>query len=357
MKILFIVDTLASGGAGRVVAELANEMEKAGDVISVCTFESYDETYELYEEIEHIDGASICPGKKMSFLQKILFLRSLIHEQMYGCVISFLTKNNVAAVIAAMYTGTYVIVSERNNPANEKISFRDALLRKLLYPKYADGYVFQTEDIKNWFPKSVQDYSIVIGNPIDPDIPEPFTGEKKKRIVMSGRLEAQKNYAMAIDAFASISPSFPDYSMDIYGDGKLKSEIQKKIDACGMSKKIFLRGHTDRHCSVIADASLYVMSSDYEGMSNALMEAMAMGLPVISTDHGGGGARALIEDGVNGLLVPVNNSAKLATAMSQVLSNENLRTKLSENALQIREKFNAELIARKWKKYIERVMK
>lgn len=355
MKILFVVDTLASGGAGRVVSELANELDGSGDVVSICTFESPAESYELKDGIEHID-ARMFIGDSSSFVRRAMFLRGLVKDQMVTCMLSFLPKCNVASTAAAVYTDTYVIVCERGCPDAGGASFCDSALRRLLYPKYADGYVFQTEETRDCFPESVRRYAAVIGNPLDPSLPPPFEGARSPRIVMSGRLEKQRNYPMALEAFSRIAGNFPDCTLEIYGEGRLRKDLAARIESLGLSGRVALRGHVQDLHERTRDASLYLRTSDSEGMSSGLMEAMAMGLPVVSTDHRGGGARALIEDGVNGLLVPVGDVGRLAQCLESVLGDEALRSRLSANACRIREKYNARSIAASWKQYMRKVM-
>lgn len=350
-ELLFVVDTLASGGAGRVVSEVAGELFRQGHHVAVCTFRNRNVVYQLPDGVEHIDG-TFGVDKKPGFLQQIRTLHSIIIKRKITCVISFLTPFNVISILAATFTGARVVISERNNPANDKNNVRDALLRRLIY-RFANGYVFQTSDIRDWFCSSIRSRSAIIGNPINPLLPEPFNGERIHKIVMSGRLEPQKNYPMAINAFTAVAQDFPDYTLEIYGEGSLRDALQKLIDDNGMTSRILLKGHSSHLFDEIYNASAYLMTSDFEGMSNALMEALGLGLPVISTDHAGGGARTLIRNGVNGMLIPVNDTVILEEKLRQVMKDATLRSTLSNNALQIRSDYAIEHIAKLWMNIID----
>jgi glycosyltransferase involved in cell wall biosynthesis len=183
---------------------------------------------------------------------------------------------------------------------------------KYLYKK-ADGFVFQTEDAAKYFEGIIKCDSKIIPNPINPKfIKEPYKGEREKNIVTVGRLESQKNQKMLIEAFGKIESKYPEYSLLIYGDGSKKEELQDLIKEKGLENKVILKGKIDDVENVIDKAKMFVLSSDYEGMPNALMEAMALGLPCISTDCPCGGPRYLMENGKSGLLVPVGNSDAMA---------------------------------------------
>ena len=354
-QILFIVDTFAQGGAGRVVSEISSEMFRKGKHVTVCTFGNNSVVYPLALGMEHIDGSQIGKRQKPSFGEKINFLKGIIKTKKIELLISFLTPLNIVSILAGRLAGIKVIISERNNPMNDKCCVRDRILRKLIY-RYADGFVFQTKAIQEWFTPSIQKRSCIIENPINPLLPSPYLGTPSKKIVMSGRLNAQKNYPMAIEAFAQISEEFPDYRLEIFGAGHLEKELLQLINEKGLTDRILLRGHSNHLFDEIKDASLYLMTSNYEGMSNSLMEAMGMGLPVITTDHAGGGARSLVTDDVDGILVPVGDVDILAAKMREVLGNDEKRTILAKNASLIRNRFSIELITKRWQDYLEEVI-
>ncbi len=205
-------------------------------------------------------------------------------------------------------------------------------LRKLAHS--ADGWVFQTEEQREWYGKSIgQATTALIPNAVNEkgDV-TPAHIIRTKTIVSAGRLSRAKNHALLIKAFATISDRYPDYRLVIYGDGPLRQQLEALVEDLGMADKVSLPGYTTFVREKMEQASLFVLTSDWEGMPNALIEAMALGVPCISTDCKGGGARFLINDGINGLLTPVGDMEALAASMEKVLCNAVLSQQLSIEA-------------------------
>ena len=212
-----------------------------------------------------------------------------------------------------------VVYSERGDPYDDEYSGILGKLRDYTIPRM-DGLVFQSEGARDFFPDKVKDKSIVIHNSVNvPQDKYPIPIVREKRIVNVGRLHPQKNQKLLIDAFGKIASSFPEYTLDIYGDGPLKEELQKQINSLGLTERIHLNVSRKDVWQCIYTASLFVLTSDYEGMPNALMEAMALGLPCIATDCRPGGARTLIEDEVNGYVMPQGKVDVLAERMKYML--------------------------------------
>lgn len=348
MRILFVVDSLFSGGAGRVVSELASRLA-AENSVKICVFSCNSKNYNVNENIEIIDGSQCSSCLGVTFLGRVCFLRSTINKTNPSVIISFLTELNLVSLISASFLRVKVIVSERNAPQYAQFSMK--LLRNLLYP-YAGKVVFQTRAMMDYFNIFIRRRSCVIPNPINPELPTVYNGIRDNRIVMVGRLTFQKNYFMAIDAFINIAEQIPSFILEIYGDGELYNDLEKYISRKGFSQKILLKGHVSDIYNKIKTSSLFIMTSTYEGMPNALMEAMALGIPSISTDHAGGGARSLIINGVNGLLVPVNDRNSLEVAIMQVLKEPDFSKKIAANCQKIRQDYDIDSIIERWIKVI-----
>ena len=189
-------------------------------------------------------------------------------------------------------------------------------------------------------------------------MPEPFFGERKKYIVNFCRINPQKNIPLLLSAFDKFSESFPEYELHIYGDASSESDIEYYNKSVEIKNSLscadnihFFSARKDIH-NVIRDYAMFVSSSDFEGMSNSMLEAMAIGLPCVCTDCPAGGARAVINDGENGLLVPVNDAKALGDAMIKVVSEQGLAEKLSLNARLIRNSQSLEKIVDKWMEII-----
>ena len=294
-----------------------------------------------------LDGRiEICIAGKTSggnpFIQiSRLFQMRRFYRKNKGCYIfSFCVRGSIFSVIAAAGIPHRFLVSERNDPT--RISgqrTRDWSYRR------AEKLVFQTEDMKKCFSEDIRKKSAVIPNPVSEDIPEPFTGERKKRVVSAARLQPQKNHKLLLNAFAGFQKLFPDYELHIFGIGELEEELKQQAKKLHIENKVIFRGFSPNIQQEIWDSAMFVLSSDYEGISNSMIEAMAMGLPVISTDCPVGGSRMYIEDGINGLLTPVGDEKALTEAMIKVASNPALSGRLSANGARIKESYGLSKIA------------
>lgn len=228
-------------------------------------------------------------------------------------------------------------------------------MAKHLFQK-ADGGVFQTKDAQKWFPLPIQKISEVIYNPIN----DAFFGEKyhpiANNVVTCGRLEEQKNQEMLVVAFSEVIKKYPDAHLNIYGEGGLRERLHQQIVELHLENNVFLMGKTSDVPAVLGTAQIFVLPSRYEGMPNALMEAMAVGVPCISTDCPCGGPQALLESGKNGILVPVGDTNALANAIMELLADEGQRKRYSRNAKKAAENYTQEKICNKWLSYIGAVV-
>lgn len=353
-KLMFAIPKLAGGGAERVTAVLASQ---------ICCMDDYEVHMVTYER----DPANDYPleegvirhsmDREAGFAEKIRYLRGVIQDVRPGCVIS-LGGAGIAALLAVSVTGLGVplILSERNDPRNDPRSPHLRILRQLAYRR-CDGVVFQTHEAMEFFSKSIRRKSQVICNPLTGNLPERFEGIREKRIVTCCRLNTQKNLDLMIDAFSDIAQRFDTYTLHIYGEGEERSRLEEKIRAMGLENRVFLPGYSNQIYHEIRKAALYVSSSDYEGISNSMLEAIALGIPTVCTDCPAGGARETIRHGVNGLLVPVRDREKLADAMAEVLENEQFARMLSMEGEKLRSAISREAIARQWLNFVQQVEK
>lgn len=201
--------------------------------------------------------------------------------------------------------------------------------------------------------QALEKKSKVIANPITSSIPDPYDGEREKRIVAVNRLSQQKNIFMLLRAMKRVLDVFPEYILEIYGKGEQQAELEKFSKELKISDNVKFMGQKANVQTYIVNASVFVSSSDYEGMSNSMLEAMAIGLPVVCTDCPIGGARTVIKNNINGILTPVGDDKKFADAIIDLLSNPKKADKLGKNASLLREKLSAEIIAKKWEKLLK----
>ena len=354
-KIAFVISSLGSGGAERVVSILSNEFTKRGLEVSVVMVNNSNVYYEISEKIELVKlncaQYDSLPLRKR-FPKRIRLIKDTLIKINPDVVVSFLSEINIDVCLALRGSKIPVIVSERNDPATDPASRIKKILRKISYRK-ASGFVFQTEDAKKYFSKAIQRRSMVIFNPLSGNLPAPYDGEREKRIVAVGRLNRQKNYALLFKSFSNISSIHPEYTLDIYGEGVLLEELKSIANEMGLKEKIVFHGFcSDVHLKIFK-AGMFVMSSDFEGMPNALIEAMAIGLPCISTDCPCGGPKTVIDNGKNGLLVPVNDSEALVCAMEKLISNTYYANEIGRAASGIRKELSVDMICDQWLKFIK----
>ena len=257
---------------------------------------------------------------------------------------------NIIVGMAAKKINAKIIMAERSYPDRYSKTFTN--LRNRCYNK-ADYCVFQTKEQMAFFPQTIQRKSVVIYNPIKDELPEVYHDVRKKVIVTYCRLQKQKNIPLLIKAFSKVANKYNEYRLEIYGYGELQDELQSLIDDLNLTGKVSLLPFDPDIHNKIVGYSMFVMTSDYEGMPNSLIEAMAIGLPVISTDCDGGGAKAVIENGVNGILVPKGDVNAVAAAMEELIEHPEKAEFLSKNAVKIREQLAVEKIAAEWLKLAE----
>lgn len=289
----------------------------------------------------------------VQYRREISWLKNELAASPETAVIAFLQPAVPIALLAARGLTNKVIFSERGNPRRlMKKRYGRKFIEKY-YPR-ADAAVFQTQDAKSVYPESVAKKGVVIPNPLKSGLPEPYDGERTKRIVSFCRISPEKNLAMLVRAFARLLEQRPGHTLAIYGDAanaegeRCKAELISLIDSLGISGSVSLLPSTpDVHSLIVRDA-MYVNSSDSEGLSNAMLEAMAIGLPCICTDCPVGGARATVISGENGILIPTGDEDALFKAMLTLADDAGLCKKLSRRAAEIRKSLSLDAIAARW---------
>ena len=357
MRIFFYINGLYGGGAERVMSNLATQFANQGHEVGLVTTIHVENEYCVDQKVEHylLEKEAPCKNQIVRNIQRVLRLRNILKEHAPDVLVSFLREPNLRAIIAAAGLKTRVVVSVRNDPGREYPTFFSRMAAKQLF-RYADGVIFQTEDAQQWFPKAVQKHSAIIANQVNPRFSNRQLAPIRKNVVTVGRLSEQKNHMLLLHAFAQIQNQVKD-DLIIYGEGKLREKLQKEAEVLGLQNRVSFPGSTNDVEEKLAEAKAFVLSSDYEGMPNALMEAMAMGIPCISTDCPCGGPKMLIADGKSGILVPVGDANKLADALQRVLNDKEFAEQLGSEAKRKAEEFRPEYIFEQWKNYIYHVSK
>lgn len=348
MRILFLNSSLTSGGSERVMTLLANKFADKGiDTTMSLVRELGPDTYKVNDKVDLIRYKYGTKNKAIIAIKRFKKIRKQIKKGCFDAVIVFMNDLNLITLIAAGNLGTPIYISERADPSKRNVGKLYKLLEKHYYPKCA-GIVFQTSDVAAQFPDELRKKSTVIPNPVSENLPEPYTEKRKKKIVSAGRLTDQKNFPMLINTFARFHREYPEYELFIYGKGPKEAELKELVKSKGIESSVHFPGFVDNIINEIMDAEIYVSTSNFEGISNSMIEAMAMGLAVICTDCPVGGARMMIENGVNGILIPVEDEELLHNELAEV-ANDNYRAdKLGNNAIRIREQFSADRVSDIW---------
>lgn len=349
-KVVFIIPCIGSGGAERVVVNLCNELSEHGKDIGVITILSNEEQYHLSSSVKHYYLGETSHIKLIRVFQRFIRLRNLIKKIKPDTVIAF---DRTYGITSCLGLKCRLIGSERNDPySNMKRNSIQKKFRDWLYKK-ADVIVFQTEYAKEYFDNQIQEKSVIIPNPVNTNcLPAPYSGIRNNRVVTACRLTEQKNLPMMIDAFASFVKVYPEYELVIYGEGHLLDSLKAYVEKKGVGGKVSFPGYVNDWHERINSAAMYVSSSDYEGISNSMLEAMAIGLPVICTDCPAGGAAMVIQNGINGYLVPVKQADAMTKAMCKVVEEKAHTLAISHKAVEVREKYSVQEIANMWEKIL-----
>ncbi len=344
-KLAIYCDSLSRGGAERVTICLAKYMIDAGISCDIITTRYGKEEYEL-----PIGVTRYCADSR-----SIKVLRKLFKKSGADTLLIMGVPICVFGIPASRRLNMKVVVSERNAPSMFAGRKSTKVLSRFLM-KFADGFVFQTNDAKNFYAKVLNNRGTVIPNPIILDgFPEVYRGKRNSCIVTAGRLVGQKNHELLIKAFSKIANKYPDVNLIIYGEGNLRESLVALVKELDLWGRVNLPGNKENLPDLIKSSMLFVLPSHFEGMPNALIEAMALGLPCIATDCPCGGPRELIQNGKNGILVPVDDESALVDAMDNLISNELLRNKLGDKASEVRKSLNVSTIGATWKNFLTNI--
>ncbi len=349
MNIVFVCDTLGSGGAERVISTLSNEFIHRGHSVSIVMLskEATEPFYKLESQIPLI-YLTRDSNLKLGFLKKAKLLRKFLVEKKPDVVISFLSYVCIYTWWALRNTKIPYIVSERNDP-NHRGRLKQHLLNKSF--KKAKGCVFQTEDALNWYNKVSKGKSAIIHNPVSLDYCPEIIPEFKKQILYVGRLNEQKNCSMIIEAFKLFEQKHPGYIFKMYGNGTLESELKKQVAENHLEDKVTIASSSktwqkDEYCS-----SMFVLGSKFEGMPNVLAEALSLGIPSVSTDCTIGGPKELKKIFPELLVLAKSNSASdFALAMEEAF-------KIKHKKAMVPQELREQYIVDKWLCFISKVLK
>lgn len=360
MHITIFIGGLSGGGAEKVACNLANFLVKENKVTILTLSPPSNSDYSINEKVERVELINSNKFNTSNFILKNTFrwfaLRKYLKTKKSNVFVTMLPGTINLLLINRKIIKAPIIISERGDPFKRYNSSKiQKQIMKLLYPK-ADGYVFQTPDALKYYKEIIKE-GIIIPNAVNEN--ENFNSknvlnENENTFIAVGRLNKQKNYPLMITAFAEVSKKYPEYKLKIFGEGSLKKELKdlilslnlNNVELCGFSKEINKE---------LSNASIFLMTSDYEGMPNALIEAMSIGLPVISTDCSIGGPRSLIDHKKNGLLIEVGSKEQLIDSMTLLIENKKFAYQIGNEAKKISTDLHPNKIYQKWSNYIKEI--
>lgn len=346
--IIVFVQHMTDGGAERVLSELISywHLKNARVMVIETAPKMFKESYCLPDGVKDIKlrNTNI---KYINYAIIYISMIKIMRKYPKASVLAFTESMILKLALTLPFVNNRIVLSLRNDPVSTPDSKIFRRLRDWAFSK-SNANVFQTADAMHYFPPEVWEKSVIIPNPINPDMPEAYTGLREKKIVAVGRLSKQKNFKMLINAFTHLHKDFPEYSLYIYGRGELEDELRKQAKDLGVADYVVFPGFSEHIYQDIRKSALYVSSSDYEGISNSMLEALALGLPSVVTDCPAGGARLAIQNRENGLLVPTADEQAFYTAMKYMIENPEDAERMGMNAARIRERWPIEKIADRW---------
>lgn len=353
-KIIFVFRNMGTGGAQKIEAFVANTMLEQGAEVIAINMSSNPCTVNLSPKIRIVnviyDKVDKCNNKILKILYKLYYLfklRKMILSLKPDLVCAFLSDIVRITVLAMKGCNIPIIGSERGDPHDftkkQFENYRKAYMK-------CKGVVFQLENVAKEYnlPNNIKQK--VIPNPCIPrkDSYSIRHDSLEHKIVSAGRFTEQKRFDLLVDAFEIVYKEFPNYKLYIYGDGPLYNQVELQIKNSLAASSIVLAGDVSDVFELAADSEFFVLSSDFEGIPNVLLEAMAIGIPCISTDCSPGGARYLLKNGERGIIVPCNDKEKLAEAMISYIKNPDLRLANGKKGIAIKSEFSSEIIKEMW---------
>lgn len=344
-KIMFIVYSGSCGGAERVVSRLSDYLSRQDMQCSIVIFSEQNDFFQN-EKVKVIPLSLNRKSTFKKFWSSIRKLRKVMKEEKPDTIVSFLDYQNICVILAHRFLPSKLIVSERNDPMK-----RSFLIRKAcnFFYRYAGHVVFQSDYSKDCYPKRIQKKGRIIANPLPCDMSRqyPYDGFSSSVILTASRLNQQKNIPLLIHAMVGIHTLHPHMRLKIFGTGSLKEEMQQLIIEQKAEDYISLEGFSTQVCEEMRTARLFVLSSDFEGVSNAMLEALAIGVPVISTKTDGG-ATTYIHHQENGYLVEKGNVQELTNTMHYLLEHEEVCRHLHAQSILINQQLSLDEIGKTW---------
>lgn len=344
MRIAIVAHGLSDGGAERVASLVANHYSQRGhDVLFLAAY-SPRTVYPLDPAVKYVYLHEKYTDKIRKLIYRSYRVDKEIRKFKADVAVSFIINESIYSSIVKTVPFIYTL---RIDPGQACETFLYKITCILAFDA-ATKVIFQTPGARDFFSKRIRRKGVVIANPLTRNLPYWQQETCEKTIITACRLNEQKNLPMLISAFAVFHEKHPDYSLKIYGDGELLDSLKAFAKECGVADSVFFPGYAKNIHEIMANSAIFALTSDYEGLSNSMLEALAIGVPTVCTDCPPGGAALYIKDGINGMLVSVGDSEELSKRLCQMAEDPALCLKMSENAKNIREVLDVDKVLKQW---------
>lgn len=355
LDVLLVSGDLAGGGAQRVLVNLAEALQELGHRVRILTMYGLeDDRYVPPPGVERVDcglarspGAGALRGVREN-LARIRRVRAALEEAAPRVIVSFLPETNVTTLFASAKSGLPVVVTEHIDPRFDAVSKPWRLLRRISYRR-ARALVSVSNGVDRQFDWLRGVDRVVIPNLLvrtaRPRTKHPTTSTGT--IVGMGRLTAQKGFDLLLRAFQASRSRAPGWRLRIHGEGEERGRLADLATELGVVDAVAFPGWAEDPDAVLASADLFVLSSRFEGFGNVIVEAMAVGTPVVSFDCPSGPSD-IVQSEENGLLVPAEDVDALADAMTRMMTDPSLRDRLAQSASAGVDRFTFATVAARW---------
>lgn len=386
-KVYIVLHTLSIGGAERHASSIANYFSDNGYDVTIILLDNNEVAYSLSSNVQvlslrEIDSSTektprfterliiktynSLSKKRYNYYDRFLYYKIRYIDKLSVCfdeqkdiansiVISFMTIPNTCTSFLQKKYRYKLILGEFTSPQLEFPQDAPENEMKKKYYVNADAFVFQTDEQQSFYSFLPNVGKCIIPNPIEKIEVEPYVGSRKKEIVNFCKHVKAKNLPLLIEAFSKLLKRFPEYTLTIYGDGPTRKETEESIRKNDVQNAVNLKPYEKEVLKKVRDCAMFVSSSDREGISNSMLEAMAIGLPVICTDCPAGGARMMIKPYENGILVPVRDPEAMYQAMKYMIEHPDEAEEMGRKAVEVRQTLEKNKILQQWLSFIESI--
>lgn len=347
MKCLFFTSGMTRGGAEHVIATLSNRMVVMGHSVSILMIKGHGSEYALDPRVTLI-SANLQPGMRNG-LKALSFYSKTVHDLRPDAVIAFTTKPNEIACAARLLgkAKAPLIISERADPFSRNKAIQR--ICNVLF-RQADLCVCQSKQAERYYEGRVGSRCLtVIENPLDiSSVADDPATNREPFVFTAGRLAPDKRHDLTIKTFSLVADNYPELRLKICGAGDYGDVLKRLADDVPNGDRIDFVGSIPKVAKANASASAFLFSSDSEGFPNALIEAAASGIPIVTTNFSPGTAPEVVKDGVNGYIVPRGDAAAMAESLVRLLDNPPERSCLADVADKVKTRFATDRVVDQW---------